>query len=116
MFGALRLGLVLAAALVPLSSGAVAGEVDGCRASGTRGSSGTDGQYWNGSTLPIETLREYLGLAWPDKAVWISRFDDAALIATAEALVADVHLPLLTPHDEGDPGVHGEIACHRRGA
>ncbi|SHG90755.1 allophanate hydrolase [Kaistia soli DSM 19436] len=46
--------------------------------------------YRSGRFSPVDVIREVIARieAWPDKAVWISRFDDAALIATAEALVA----------------------------
>lgn len=46
--------------------------------------------YRSGAFTPVDVMRAVIERieAWPDRAVWISRFDDAALIAAAEALVA----------------------------
>ncbi|HWJ72958.1 MAG TPA: allophanate hydrolase [Kaistia sp.] len=46
--------------------------------------------YRSGRFSPVDVIRDVIARieAWPDKAVWISRFDDAALLASAEALVA----------------------------
>ncbi len=46
--------------------------------------------YRTGRFTPVDVIRDVIARieAWPDKAVWISRFDDAALLAAAEALVA----------------------------
>ncbi len=46
--------------------------------------------YRSGRFSPVAVIREVIARidAWPDKAAWISRFDDAALIAAAEALAA----------------------------
>ncbi len=46
--------------------------------------------YRSGRFTPVDVIAEVIAriAAWPDKAVWINRFDDAALNAAAEALVA----------------------------
>ncbi|MBZ9937942.1 allophanate hydrolase [Mesorhizobium sp. BR1-1-16] len=46
--------------------------------------------YRSGRFSPVDVIRDVIARieAWPDKAVWINRLDNATLLASAEALVA----------------------------